>query len=635
MSWIQKLDETYDRCTGLEQFDGAPLAPLSHVEQQAHIEIVLSGKGDFRRATLVQKEATLIPVTEKSAGRASGPVAHALCDKLKYVAADYISPFGKESVHHLYLDQLRAWVAAEPNAKVSAIMHYVESGRIVADLAHAGLIARDESGNLLTQWTSSDPSPELFKLLVAKNGQRDPGDALVRWRVEEPGVQETAVWRDPEVQQSWIRFDTSLGSIRGLCMVSGEVVPLAVNHPKRLRHGADGAKLISSNDGSGYTFRGRFSLPVEAYGLGSVVTQKAHNALRWLIARQGYKQGDQVVVAWAVAGQMLPPVIAGSNDLPEVRDDAGSTPEPYEGDVGQAFSSRLNRLISGYAARLTDRDDIVVMALDSATPGRMAITYYRELSGSEFLRRIRDWHEQTAWPQNMGKDRHFVGATAPRDIAEAAYGRRADEKLRKSTVERLLPSIIDGRPIPHDLVQNCVQRAANRSGQEHWEWERTLGIACALVRGSRREEHYSMSLEEDRTTRDYLFGRLLAVAEKIEGHALYLQGEKRETTAERLMQRFADHPAATWRTIELALRPYMARLQTSRGGALHVWRGLLDEIAAKFKDEDFTRSGRLDAEFLLGYHCQRAALNPKRSADTDNESENTFDKTTDQPGDNQ
>jgi len=240
MSWIQKLYETYDRCAGLEQFDDAPLAPLSHVEQQAHIEIVLNGKGGFLRASVLQKQPTLIPVTEKSAGRASGPVAHALCDKLKYVAADYISPFGKKSVHNLYLDQLRAWVVAEPNAKVSAILRYVESGRTVADLVvDAGILMRDETGKLLTQWVSPGPPPELFKMLVAKDGQRDPGDALVRWRVEEPGAPETAVWLDPEVQESWIRFDASLGAARGLCMVSGEFAPLAANHPKRLRHGAD------------------------------------------------------------------------------------------------------------------------------------------------------------------------------------------------------------------------------------------------------------------------------------------------------------------------------------------------------------------------------------------------------------
>jgi CRISPR-associated protein Csd1 len=406
-------------------------------------------------------------------------------------------------------------------------------------------------------------------------------------------------------------------------MVTGEMLPCATNHPKRLRHGADGAKLISSNDNkSGYTFRGRFELPEHAYGVGSSTTQKAHNTLRWLIARQGNKNGDQAIVAWAVSGQPVPPVVAGSDELHRFLEQAGAPPPAipanvvpslatmagYKGDAGQLFAKQIRSVVQGYAAKLNDREDILIMALDSATPGRMAIAYYRELHASEFLARIQSWHEHTAWPQNMGKDRKFIGAPAPRDIAEAAYGRRVDEKLKKSTVERLLPCIVDGRPIPRDLVTACVQQTANRAGKEHWEWERCLGIACALIRGSRRKENYSMSLEEDRHSRDYLFGRLLAIAEKIEGYALYLAKENRDTNAGRLMQRFSDHPAATWRTIEIALRPYMQRLQGSRPAALYVWKRLLDDVISRFRGDDFIRPGRLDAEFLLGYHCQRAAF---------------------------
>ena len=625
MSWIQKLYETYDRCAGLEQFEDAPLMPVYHTEQQTHLEITLDSAGKFRRAAVVPKETIFIPATEDSAGRTSGPIAHPLVDKLQYVAADYKSFGGeKDSQHALYLQQLRDWEAVEPNPDVQAVLRYVEGGTVIADLVREGLLPCDAAGKLMTEWPPENGAPPpLFKSLTAKAGRRDAGDAFVRWSVETPGKLGSNLWKDEGVQHSWARFVSGRDGKKSLCMVTGEELTPAASHPKRLRHGADGAKLISSNDASGYTFRGRFDSSEQAYGVGSIPTQKAHNALRWLIARQGYKQGDQVIVAWAVAGHPLPPVIAGSDDLLE----------PYEGDAGQLFAKRLNNRIAGYAARLTDREDIVVMALDSATPGRMAITYYRELSGSEFLTRIQDWHETMAWPQNMGKDRRFIGAPAPRDIADAAYGRRVDEKLRKSTVERLLPCIVDERPIPRDLVQACAQRAANRAGQEHWEWERTLGIACALVRGSRKKKEYSMSLEEHRTTRDYLFGRLLAVAEKIEGHALYLQGEKRDTTAERLMQRFADHPASTWRTIELALGPYMARLRSSRGPALHIWKTQLDEIAAKFQGDDFTRPGRLDAEFLLGYHCQRAALNARRAVDSGDGQADATNDITHQQGD--
>ena len=70
-----------------------------------------------------------------------------------------------------------------------------------------------------------------------------------------------------------------------------------------------------------------------------------------------------------------------------------------------------------------------------------------------------------------------------------------------------------------------------------------------------------MALETDNTSRDYLYGRLLAIADHIESRALYLSGEKRDTNAERNLQRFADFPYSTWKTIELAMTPYRSQLK--------------------------------------------------------------------------
>jgi CRISPR-associated protein Csd1 len=648
LSWIQKLYETYDRCAGQPQFDKTPLMPVDHAEQQAHIEITLNGSGKFRNATVVSKETTFIPATEESAGRTSAPVAHGLADKLEYLApesnntpapetelAATLVPTkpnksskrlgeAKDPPHSLYLEQLRGWVASEPDPHVEAVLRYVEGKTIIADLVKHNVLCVDAEGKLLTRWQISGAPPAIFKVLTATAGERNQRSAVVRWVVELADSEGSAqLWKNPNVQRSWQHFIAKRQKGASLCMVTGKRLASAVNHPKRLRHGADGAKLISSNDNkTGFTFRGRFELPEHAYSVGSMATQKAHNALRWLLARQGYKNGDQAIVAWAVSGHPIPVVVAGTDELHRADDEIGleapgtlghgehgpAAPVEYKGDAGQLFVKQLNNMIRGYAANLSDREDVVVMALDSATPGRMAITFYRELHASEFLERIQGWHERMAWPQNMGKDRKFVGAPAPRDIAEAAYGRRVDDKLKKSTVERLLPCIVDNRPIPRDLVTACAQQAAHPAGKERWEWERCLGVACALVRGSRRERNYQMSLEEGLNSRDYLFGRLLAIAEKIEGHALYLAKETRASTAERMMQRFADHPAATWRVIELALRPYMQRLQSTRPKLLYSWKRLLDDVVSRFELNDFARPGRLDAEFLLGYHCQRAAL---------------------------
>ena len=51
------------------------------------------------------------------------------------------------------------------------------------------------------------------------------------------------------------------------------------------------------------------------------------------------------------------------------------------------------------------------------------------------------------------------------------------------------------------------------------------------------------------------------MAERIEEIALNVADEQRDTNAVKLMQRFADHPYSTWRTIELSLAPYKTRLR--------------------------------------------------------------------------
>jgi CRISPR-associated protein Csd1 len=117
-----------------------------------------------------------------------------------------------------------------------------------------------------------------------------------------------------------------------------------------------------------------------------------------------------------------------------------------------------------------------------------------------------------------------------------------------------------------------------------------------------------MTLEKDRMTRDYLFGRLLALAEHMEGRALYVAGEKRATNAEKLMQRFAERPYSTWRILETGLTPYKVRLRAKRPGFLHGMEAETDAIINAFHPDDFTSDTRLTGEFLLGYHCQRAAL---------------------------
>lgn len=624
MNWIEQLYKTYVSCYGMDEDailaddhsnrkPRKPLLPPFHTLQNSHLEIRIDTEGNFIDAGLVDKEEIIIPCTEKSGSRTSGEEPHPLCDKIQYVAEDYAG--SKRPYFRSYRSLINKWSVSEySHPMVKAVCSYINKGTVIADLIASG------------------------KQIIREN--EDPGDLFVRWKIEIPGEYETRCWKNHSLFESWMQFVQHQDVVEGICMVTGEVKPIAINHPKRIRNSGDGGKLISSNDRSGFTFLGRFLLntvmlngkkeeiAVQSASVSTEVSQKAHSALRWLIDRQSYRDGDQVIVSWAVSGKQIPDPLYDSNSLFDESDEERikEIDQVPIDDAGQTFARKLSKKIAGYQQTLGESTDIIVMGLDSAGLGRISITYYRELDKNEFFERIESWYSQMAWyfhefyKQKIVKTTvthgHRLYVPAPRMIAEACYGKRIrkDDKLRRSTIERLLPCIIDGQQIPLDLVEQAVKRASNKAGLDHWDWERTLSVACALFRchsfriTNQNKTEYSMALENERTDRDYLYGRLLAVAEHIEETALYAANEKRETSAARLMQRFADYPFSTWRNIESSLVPYKSRLQASRPGTLFKMKNLMDEIHAKFQPGDYEKDTRLSGAYLLGYHCQRLTL---------------------------
>ncbi|CCE23846.1 type I-C CRISPR-associated protein Cas8c/Csd1 [Methylotuvimicrobium alcaliphilum] len=670
MSWMEKLYQTYEAAILLDLPIEQRLMPISHTNQNAHINIVINGEGNFKRATVLEKTQIVLPATEQSAGRTgTKPPPHPLADKLQYVAKDY-SEFitYKPSFFEEYYKLLKSWCDSKfSHPKANAVLEYVKKGRVISDLVENKILFLDqEKKYLLRQWTSdsSDEMPLIFKVLPKEKKQVDQGAALVCWSVEIENQPDSDTWKDISLQNSWNTFISANEGVGGLCFVTGNFTALASNHPAKIRHTGDKAKLISFNDFNGFTVLGKFTDTKESFkkngsqsvGVGLLTTQKAHNALRWLISRQGYRNGDQVYVAWAVSGKPIPEPLAdtwsflntGDFDLEEV--DQAEAPEQTDDtvdhsiDLGQSYAQQLSKKMAGYRAELTANEQIVVMGIDSATPGRMGILYYRELFRDDFFNRLESWHTEFSWPQrhtleipnDTGRKPKTkviwpVSSPVPIAIAKAAYGEKVTDNLKKKVIERLVPCIVDGQPFPWDLVDNCIRKATNRNAYAsdgQWLWEKNLAIACALFKGyyrrhpnSNQRRNYAMALEENNRSRDYLYGRLLAIAERIEEVALNVGGENRSTTAARLMQRFADRPYETWRSIELALQPYIQRLRVSRAGFLTNRQKELDAVIALFNGEDFRSKAPLSGEFLLAYHCQRQKFKTKTDTHEPNETE--------------
>jgi CRISPR-associated protein Csd1 len=619
MGWLLNLYETYqsnlDRVGVIEKKyndQEFTLLPISHTTQSAHIEVEITEDGEFHSATVIDKNnaSTLIPCTEESANRSSGIAPHPLHDKLSYVAGDFVAYGGKikkEEPFTYYIKQLEKW-AKSPygNSKVKSIYSYLSKKQLIKDLVSEKILCLDANGHLIEKWDKKFESLHSDKPAIFSVVSGDQESAFIRFNVYSPNKILTKVWKDNEMYESFIHYYRDLLSDKDLCYVTGILLPSTDKHARGIRNAADKTKLISANDTSGFTFRGRFNKSNEVASMSYEVSQKAHNALKWLINRQGKVIDQRVFLAW------------GNDDL-NVHDPSVDTfsidPTPIAikerlSYTNQEFADKVAKALDGYKSDLSSTSNINILILDSATGlnGRLAVIYYRNLNKELYFNRIAKWHSTCVWLHRYRKDENnnyiqFYGAPATKDIAYAAYGIKANEKVIKGVMERMLPCIVDDRKIPSDIVKSALHRASNPISMDRWEWEKALSITCALIN---KQEGYNVALDRENHDRDYLFGRLLAIADVLERRALGTD-ETRSSNAIRYMNSFSKHPARTWKTIQESLQPYQARLGTK---GLYLSK-LIDETASRINLDDFNNKP-LSGKYLLGFYSQRYDLYQKK-----------------------
>lgn len=658
MSWIEKLAETYDVNVG------APgLCPLYHTTMTAHLIVTIDKDGNFvNNVKVIEKQnkdreiekqdkdrEVVIPCTEDSSSRTSSITPHPLFDSLQYVAGDLADNFAEEQFKAedaaknrknfqdcftAYMKNLDQWCDSEfANPYICAVRDYLKRRTLCRDLIRAKILPVNVDNKIYLEKPSDDTAAANSAIYKSVTGQLSK--ALVLFRIFRGNAPAVDLWKNSAVQDSWKNYYTWVAATEGLtgfCQVTGKEAPLAKLHPKRIRNAGDQSKIISGNDKENFTYRGRFDDPMEACSISMEVSQKAHSALRWLLNKQGTHEDSLYMVAWAVSSHPeVPDPTRNTADLEDEDEDEDEGEARTYPETAETSAKKLDALIKGYWRKRQNSQDqlnlptkgLCFIMLDAASPGTLAVKTYRELDETRYLKNILEWHTNCAWLQKYGKDKKFYGAPAPRDIVFAAYGNmKPDDPRLKSTVSRLLPCIIDDLPIPPDIVDSVTRRASRYESVEPWEFNKNLGIACAVYRHSeykRKKRSLDMPLDKNLKSRDYLYGRLLAAAEYLETSALTQNEISRPTNAMRMMSHFSEHPYSTWRNLNNALNPYRERLKANNSGSLIRAENVLQEVHSAFELADFEKDTPLSGEYLLGYYCQRADFWTKKETKNENE----------------
>ena len=557
-----------------------PLVPVSHQIAKADLEITLDSEGNLLDARQVDpKEATtIIPVTEQSAGRTGDTCcAHPLCDQLRFFSPRYPAKY------EAYLTQLHRWEGSPySHPKLSAIAGYVEKGSILEDMSRLGLISLDEKG-----------MPTKEKLLV-------------RWRVEagtEGNV--AACWQDRTLFQAFIDYYAAgQKSDPVYCMVSGKNALPANQHPKKIINICANAKLISANDTSGFTYRGRFQSDAQAMTMSYEASQKIHSALHWLSANQGVAIGGRTFLCWNPQGIEIP--------KPQATFLRGNTTNQVKySDYRKALSDTLR----GWKETIPADAGAVIAAFDAATSGRLALTYYSELPASDFLERLHNWDALCCW----NHDPFGIQAPSLYQIANCAFGTvrtsgsqtklESDDRILRQQVQRLLSCRVDKGKMPADIARAAAAKASNLQIMDTQLRETVLSTACAVLRKYYYDwdrEEWNMSLEPEKKDISYQYGRLLAVFEKIEQDT-YDKDEQREPNAIRMQSVFAKRPRYASRILwEQLKKAYYPRLKPWNRVKYDRLIGEIIEQISNLPQAEHEEA--LKDTYLFGYYLQKKAL---------------------------
>lgn len=639
MAWMQQLQTVYDENMGevgefaVRHKQRYTLLPIAHMTQGVQVTITLTVEGEFYKAEVVPKEdaRTITPMTLDSANRSGSKVApHYIHDKLFYVAGDY-TKFGTNDKRNgnfgKYLEQMEHWAgSAYTHPKVIAVTKYVAKGQVIQDLITAGLIQQYPGGELVEKWDNRASrllgvdKPPLYQLL-----QQTIFDIGVRFTIIKSHPTDKDIWEDLELFERFIQYTNEVliqDKPRSLCYATGKYEVPTTQHGARIRNAGDNAKLISSNDSDGYTFRGKWEKSEEAVQISYLASQKAHHALRWLIQRQGSYVDSRYFVVFRKLGETVTDIFASSFDLLAALEGPGQQEGNTERQRGTGIveANQVAKALQGLAHNFESDffDQTIVMALDAATTGRLSIVYYQEVESKLYLCNLTHWHDTCRWLQ-LTKDEDnrviaYIGTPSTYRISQAVYGEKADARVKKELYTRLLPCIVEKQAIPKDIVYAIFERVKNPESFKNTmeSWEATLNIACALINKMYEKERLNVALNAENTSRDYLFGRLLGTAEVMESRILNEQNENRATNATRYFNAFANRPARTWLVIRKQLQPYFNRM----GRNATYYQILIQQVESMISESDMNDTA-LSPLFLIGYSSQIQELYKKKEVEKD------------------
>lgn len=632
MSLLTALLDSYDYAlendmVGKPDHFGNILLPMYYNSMKSNgkniIELLLSKESDLLEAHLLPEGETIqFPVTEDSVARSSGVAPHPLVDSASYVIQDE----GKRSA--AYMEQMENWLAYDDNDFV----------RIIHDfLIQPGIL---DAVKQKVKDSEEDEAEKQKKNAVAIDFEK----VFFTFSIENyDGLKNISVSENSDLQaryKVYVEYQNANdpSKERITCNLSGKQDYLCIKHQPLMGT----ARLVSQITANDENWRGRFTMADQNIKLGMETSQKIHLMAKYLLSGEETRRwlGEQAnMVSWF--SDDLSNAVAfdpsKSAEMPAGIFEKLLAEQKEKSDAPAIADEMTENIVKSFTngKRLFSDDATYYIAIfDKISNGRVATKYFRTLSASRLKENLVAWQEKYHWRGYSKENRDKVFTPSPRRLVLAAYGVERDGFLEiskkdflKNQYQNILTALVEGRSIPENFEKALTVNIRHRQNYDNtWMEVKFCALAVLKDKGGFKDA----MLNRENTDRSYLFGRLLALFERMEA-STFGEKEERSTNAEKMWTSYTNHPATMMMRLRNLLKPYERKMATSeqnRGLYFKLSRDI-SEVTNMLHDNydmDSAEVNRpLDYGFIFGYEAQMRDIFTKRNKETEEAKEEDHD----------
>ena len=600
---LQALNRYYERLIEQQAED---VAPYGFSPEKVSFEILLTPDGDvaqindIRDTSNKKPQPKLIEVPQPPK-RANNIAPCFLWDKTSYVLGVSNTSKRADKEHEAFVELHETVLAAEDDPGLKALLSFLrswspdqfEARGFPADMVDANLVFRMDGEHC---YLHDRPAARAVRarLLAGDAGQEAAASGAV-------------------------------------CLVSGEVAPVARLHPAiKGVNGAQssGASIVSFNLDA-------FTSYAKSQGDNAPVSEPVAfaytTALNYLLRRgehnrQRLQVGDASVVFWAEASD--------AQQASAAEDLFASLLSPPADDASEAARVRAvldciakGRPVADLAPNLEPSTRMYVLGL-APNASRLSVRFWQVDTLGVLAGRIAQHAEDLRieplpWRTEPSAYRLVLATVPHREGAKP----KADDAIN-IVIGETMRAILSGAPYPRSLLANTIMRFRADGDISGLRVALCKGV---LARERRRdirtsEEEIPVSLDKQSTQPGYLLGRLFAVLENVQRAAL--GGQVNATIRDRFYGAASATPASIFPVLLRNTQNHLGKLRKERMGQAVNLEKDIREIVGGLPDQ-FPRSLKIEDQgrFAIGYYHQSQSYFTRRDAAGDASTDESAEST--------